>query len=163
MVLDNMEAKLFHIGMKLFSIQAGSDRLSEIRNPTAHGLYNRLGLGREVLGKRIDIIEHNLCPPQRRDVAQCRADRFPHEIIGNAEPDEKAWQRRIKASLDQLIRQRLMFEIDGDECKIVRNLYACPRHALEFAQLRRRLIDLEDACSAWPCNGRRRYHSPRQG
>ena len=34
-VLDDMQAQLFHIGMKRLSIQAGSDRLSEIANPMA--------------------------------------------------------------------------------------------------------------------------------
>ena len=52
---------------------------------------------------------------------------------------------RIEAGLDQLIRQRLMFEVDGNEGEILRNGYANPREPFQLTQLRLRLIDLEDA------------------
>ena len=68
-VLDNMQAELFHIGVKRLSIRACPDRLSESRDPIAHSVCKRLDLRRQDFGKRINIVEHNLGRGQRPDVA----------------------------------------------------------------------------------------------
>src|ERR1700722_4629808 len=69
-VLDNVQAKLFHVGMKRLGIQQTLQRLPESRGPAAHSVHLRLQLRRHVFGKRSNIIERNLRVGKRPYVAQ---------------------------------------------------------------------------------------------